>query len=547
MMPSPVIVPLQAPRGDALMKPAIEDPEIIAGYLTDASRLVGHAEGLFRPENEVQVAAILRAASERNIPVTVVARQTSTTASSVPFGGWILSMEKLDRLIEIDRGGLRARAEGGILLGAFQKEISDAHLLYPPDPTSRHECTLGGSVACNASGARTFKYGATRKWIEGLSVVLANGSVLRLGRGEYISEASSTHFHLQTPEGEQRSLQPPAYQEPGVKHAAGFASTSPFDLIDLFIGSEGTLGVITEVQVRLLPAPHAVFSIFATFPSESQALAFVVEARKSAATGGPITPRCLEFFDRHAVDILRKHHPELGFPEEAEVALFSEQEVGEADGDPLLEAWFDALTEGGALVEAEGGVLMAETDAQMAAFLRARHTVPAVVNERAAAHGMPKVGTDLAVPDSAFADLMALYHQASDAPASLLDADARGALLDTLDTAPTTGDLNTRWAQADFPERLDTVTFGHIGDNHVHVNFLPQSRQGLALAKAVYHQLSLKAIEMGGTPSAEHGIGKIKREALAALFGPQGIDTMRAIKKALDPQGILGRGNLFER
>lgn len=555
----------------------LTDPDIIAGYLQDASRLVGHAERLYRPSSEAEVAALLRQLSAEQVPVTVVARQTSTTGSSVPQGGAILSMEKLQRLLWLDPSRARACAQGGILLGDFQRALEAEGWLYPPDPTSRNESTLGASVACNASGARTFKYGPTRPYVERLRIVLADGLGLEVRRGQHHADLSGTILLL-TPDGEPRRLPCPRYAMPAVKHAAGYHAGEHLDLIDLFIGSEGTLGVITEVEVRLLPLPAKVVSILACWPDEKTAFTFVRRARSERQAGG-LDPRCLEWFDAHALELLRQRYPSLGLPQEAGAAVFFEQEctdTGEAD---VLEQWYTLLSETGALVEAEQGVMVADNDARQQLLYELRHAVPAGVNEKAAHNRMPKLGTDLAVPDEALEQMMQAYADSiADVPSALglermlrlmgqleqlslppLDSEVgRRAALDLLSArcSPplTPAELEEEpvqvarrlWTQLNLPFTFESATFGHIGNNHVHVNLLPTSPAGLTVARALYDVLTERAIRLGGTVSGEHGIGKNKRGALQALLGADAVEQMRRLKRVLDPQGLLGRGNLFE-
>ncbi|MCP4038325.1 MAG: FAD-binding oxidoreductase, partial [bacterium] len=174
------------PGGDAC---GCTDPDVIEGYLSDASGRKGAAEALFRPVDEAGVASVLRRAHREGAYVTVAAGQTSTTASSVPRGGWIVSTEKFQRMGAVDVQAQSARCEAGVILGAWQDDLLERGFLYPPDPTSRYECTVGGSVACNASGPRSHRFGATRRWVRGLRVVLACGEVLALRRGEHVASS----------------------------------------------------------------------------------------------------------------------------------------------------------------------------------------------------------------------------------------------------------------------------------------------------------------------------------------------------------------------
>ncbi|MEQ1506974.1 MAG: FAD-binding oxidoreductase [Myxococcota bacterium] len=461
----------------------VTDPTVIAGYLTDASNVHGEAVGLVRPRTAAEVAAVLAHCQQDGIPVTPTAGRTSTTAGAVPRGGWLLALEGFSRILRI--GHDEAEAEAGAFLGAFQAEIEATGRFYPPDPTSKNDCTLGASIACNASGARTFRYGATRGWVEALEVVLPTGAILEVQRGDPI---------------------PPdwpaiAWDEPRVKTAAGYAP--PRSLIDLFIGTEGTLGVITRATVRLTDLPRDVIGLVALFPDRQAAVRFVVAARSAARADprGALSPRCLEYFDRACVGLARER---LGWiPEAAGAALFCEQEVEACGADAHLEAWLTALSAAGAFAD---DTILATDAPGRERLLALRHAIPAGINEQVVRNGMPKVGTDLAVPDAG------------------LDA-----MMDAYEAAP-----------------LDHVLFGHIGDNHLHLNLLPKTAAELDAAHAAYDGLARLALSLGGTVSAEHGIGKLKRKHLAWMVGDRVLDQFRALKRYLDPAGILARGNVFE-
>lgn len=460
------------------MLPPITDPAVLEGYLGDASNTRGHAEALYRPRTAEEVAEVLAAAQARAVPVTVTARRTSTTGASVPDGGWLLSMERLDAVLDLEH------AQGGVLLGEYQAQVERQGRLFPPDPTSRQECSLGAAIACNASGARSFKYGPTRPWVQAVQVVLPTGEILHADRATPIPAAWPV----------------PRWAEPGVKTAAGYYPAD--NLLDLMIGQEGTLGVITSARLRLAPLPAGVLSLIAFFPDLASTLSFVDRARDGAARRGQpgrpgaLSPCAIEYYDHHALDLVRARVPDL--PGDAHAALFIEVEH---EGEAPLEPWWEALVEGQALVDA---TIVAEDEAGRARLHAVRHAVPAGVNEQVVRNGMPKVGTDFAVPDAALAEIMAAY--------------------DAVD--------------------MDKVCFGHIGDNHLHLNLLPTTAAELARAREIYRELALHAVALGGTVSAEHGIGKLKRALLAEMVGPQVLSGFRALKQAVDPAWILGRGNV---
>ena len=458
----------------------ITDPDIIAGYLSDASNTHGHAEALVRPTCAVEVAEVLTHCQARAIPVTVTARRTSTTGAPVPAGGWLLSTELLTAPGGVDEVG------AGELLGEVQARADAVGLHFPPDPTSRHECSVGAAIACNASGARSFRYGPTRRWISEVEVVLPTGDVLIADRTTPIPDHWPRPFWI----------------EPQVKTAAGYYPAD--NLLDLLIGQEGTLGVITRARLRLIPRSPDSLLLLAFFPDIHSTLAFVAVARAGAqrpnrpqAEPGALDPSAIEFYDDHCLDLVRQRG--IDVPATAVAALSIEIEH---DGEPPLERWWEALEAAGALVD---DTVVADDERGRRRLFEIRHSIPAGINERVVQNGMPKVGTDFAVPDVHLAEMMARY--------------------------------------AAVP--LEQVCFGHIGDSHLHLNLLPRDAAELAEARRWYRELALHAVALGGTVSAEHGIGKLKRELLAGMVGPQVLHRFQALKAVVDPAWILGRGTLL--
>ncbi|HMC62692.1 MAG TPA: FAD-binding oxidoreductase [Candidatus Solibacter sp.] len=297
-------------------------PEPVDQYLEDASGLRGHAERVIVPATESEVIAALREATAARIPVTIAGAGTGVTGARVPFGGWVLSLEKFTHL-EIHPG--RAIAGAGVLLRDLHAAALRSGQFYPPDPTETGSA-IGGNIATNASGARSFRYGATRRWVERLRVVLADGSVRDAARGAAID------------------FDPGTVPLPHVtKNTAGYLLRPGMDWVDLFIGSEGTLGVITQATLRLLPAPAAVLAGVVFFPADDSAID-AVEAWRAASS-----PRMLEYIDRPSLNLLRARFPEI--PAEAGAAILFDQDLT-AEDDPEVDHWLDRIQSAGALVEA---------------------------------------------------------------------------------------------------------------------------------------------------------------------------------------------------
>lgn len=468
----------------------------------------GHATRLFIPETAGEIATILREANESKTPVTVSGARTGTVGGAIPFGGIVVSLEKFTR-ISIDKGAKTATVGSGMILADLQKAVDAEGLFYPPDPTE-WSCQIGGTVATNASGARSFKYGATREYVRRIEVVLASGEVVDIVRGESMADADGS-ITLKTP-GSEYVAKPLTYDRPDVrKNVSGYFNDAPLDAMDLFIGSEGTLGVITEVELDLLAKPEGFFSGIVFFADEADLMAFVDEAReqsletKANPVADSIGASLIEYFDDRALSFISEKFPET--PDGMAGAIFFEQETTAENEDALFEQWNDLLENHGADLECSWFTTNDQDREKMRAF---RHALPVTVNERITRHGQRKVGTDMAVPDENFASFLRYYKETLDASG------------------------------------LDYVIFGHIGDCHLHANLLPKNADEAEKARHIYGRCVAQAIMLGGTVSAEHGIGKLKRKYLAAMMGERYLNEMAELKKAFDPNGILSRGNMFD-
>ena len=459
----------------AIFPPA--DPGTIAPqYLEDASGFRGYAERVLVPGDEAGVVGALREASTAGVALTIAGAGTGVTGARVPQGGWVLSLEKLRRL-EMGRG--QATAGAGVILRDLHAAAQATGQFYPPDPTET-SASIGGTIATNASGARSFRYGATRRWIERLRVALADGRVLDVGRGDAID------------------FDPGAIPLPAVtKNTAGYQLHPGMDWIDLFTGSEGTLGVVTEARLGLLPAPAGVLAGVVFFPDDESAVD-AVEAWRRAAS-----PRMLEYFDAPSLALLGRGFPEI--PQAARAALLFEQELAAKNDSAEVERWL-------ARIEAAGGLdesWLAESAADRERFRRFRHALPELVNDTVRRNGTLKMGTDHAVPLARSREMLTYYR---------------------------------RRLEEEFPGRY--VIFGHIGDAHLHANILPRAQEA-ERATALLGEFARQAVALGGTVSAEHGLGKRKAHLLELQYGPEQLAALRAVKRRMDPQNILGRGTLF--
>lgn len=471
------------------------NPDEIQSFLSDASFIRdGHADRVVLPESVAEVAEILAAANRDRVPVTVSGAGTGTVGGRVAFGGIVLATDRLNRIKNIvhEDGGGYAVVEAGVILSDLQHAVDQEGLLYPPDPTERG-CFIGGTVATNASGARTFKYGPTRSYIRRLKVVLASGEIVDLRRGEVRAD---TEGRVRI--GSAIDVQLPSYRMPATrKNASGYFVAPGMDAVDLFIGSEGTLGVICEVETTLLPKPEGLLSGVVFFAGEADVLALVTETRAQADA------RALEFFDQESLIFLRQKYPEI--PAGAISAIFFEQETSPETEEVVLNQWMTLLDQHHAFADS----WFATNEQDQAKLREFRHQLPVLMNEWFARYQQRKVSTDMSVPDEAFPGLFRLYKE----------------------TLRSSG--------------LRYTIFGHIGDNHVHVNILPRDEPEGARARELYVQFLKYAASVGGTLSAEHGVGKLKREYLRLFYNDDQLREMAALKRAFDPNGILGRGNIF--
>ena len=449
------------------------DQSVRRAYAADASGLVLVPDGVARPTSAEEVAALLAESTSSGTPVTAAGGQTSTTAASISDRGVLLSLRAMQRVIDIDPIARTARVEPGVLVGELKRACAAHDLLFAPDPTSEEECTVGGAVACNASGARSFRYGATRPHVRALRVALADGSIVDVRR---------------------TALE---------KNTVGYALAH--DPVDWFVGSEGTLGVIVEAEVALLPLPEQVVGLAIPFATELGALQFVVAARERTT----VHPRCLEFFDALALAIARQAEASTEWAVAASAFVYVE-EVPPTGTDPALDEWLALAEAHGAIID-DVRVYGGETALREAR--RVRHAIPAHMNERGArrrAHGGRKVSTDWAVP----------YQH-------LAQAIGRARIL------------------ADEAGIEQAVIYGHAGNGHPHQNFIADDTDALARIERVVEATLREVIGLGGTVAAEHGIGKIKRKWLPLQMSPLQVRTMQAVKHELDPAGILAPGNVL--
>lgn len=411
--------------------------------------------------NAEEVSAVLRIAREHGAPVVARGSGTGLSGGSVPPpGGLVLCLLEMNRILEVDTRNLTMLCEAGVITQAIYEAARREGLFYPPDPGSMKVSTIGGNVAENSGGLRGLKYGVTRDYVLGLEVVLPDGAVCWLGNK-------------------------------CVKDVAGYS------LKDLFIGSEGTLGIITKVLLRLLPQPAARQTLLATFASMEAAAETV-----SAIIAAPIIPCTLEFLDRTTLRCVEEF-THVGLPTDAAALLLME-----TDGHPAA---------------------VAEEAAKMEQLAR-DHGALSLRRARDAAEA-----TQLATARrSAFSALARVR------PTTILE--------DVTVPRSELGRMIRSIEAIALKHRLQVATFGHFGDGNLHPTFLTDERDADEMHRVhqALDEIFARCIQLGGTITGEHGIGLAKKSALRAQLGDASYALLRQIKQTLDPAGLLNPGKIFD-
>ncbi len=566
-------------------------PEDIRPWMEDESKKRGRADRIYFPETEDDVRRILRGTQG---PITMQGGLTGVTAGAVPDGGIVINLSHMTGILKEPQPQSafpRITVRPGIRLLSLREHLQRQGLFFAPDPTET-TATLGGMVSCNSSGARSFHYGATRDHVRGLRMVLADGDSICLQRGESMADGNA--FRLVTGRGRVIEGTLPDLRMPQVrKHTAGYYIRPDMDLLDLFIGSEGTLGVITEICLDLLPLPAHLAGAVVFFAEESEALRFTRLLRETApepaagggstghtagdesagqtaggggtghtagdgvagqaagdgstghtagdgaagqAAGGggtghtagdgaadtrlselPLPPLAIEFFGKDTLSMLRA-------AQSAGAALTDLPRIPEgcaiytefaSNSRAELQHLFRCLAE---RIRLAGGdpyrSWAAFRGPDMDRLKEFRHAAPVCVNEkiseiRKTCPGITKLGTDMSVPDSCLEEIFAMYRRDL----------GRGGFL--------------------------TSVFGHIGNDHLHCNIIPRSEEEYALGKALYARWAEEVVRMGGSVSAEHGVGKLKIWLLQKLYSEKELRAMTELKRLFDPQMRLDPGNIF--
>jgi FAD/FMN-containing dehydrogenase len=473
--PAPASVASAVARIRTVLGPAgcLESPADIEPYLVDFRGLYRGATPLVAcPASTADVAALLAICHELGVPVVPHGGNTSYCGGATPHESGheiMLSLRRMNRVREVDADNFSITVDAGCLLAEVQAAAETADRLFPLALGSAGSCQIGGNLATNAGGLNAVRYGVARDLVLGLEVVLADGRV--------IDGLSSLR-----------------------------KDNTGYDLRDLFIGAEGTLGVITAASLKLFPRPRTIETVFVAVPDIGAAVQLL--ARMRAATGDAVTS--FEFLPRIAVELTARHTPGVSDPLDRPYEAYALCEVSTARDDPalrgLLEDTLEQAMDDGVALDA----VLAETLAQRAALWKLRESVPEAQRAEGAS-----IKHDISVPVAALPRFMA------EATAAVLALVPAGRM----------------------------VAYGHVGDGNLHFNVsVPlgeDDAEFLAHAPAIHEFVYDIVQRYRGSISAEHGIGRLKRDALARYKGHVELDVMRALKRALDPKGILNPGKVL--
>lgn len=412
-------------------------------------------------QNTAQVSELLRWANHHRVPIVARGSGTGLSGGSVPVpNSIVLCLAKMNRILEVDAANLTLLAEAGATTQAIAEAAGQAGLFYPPDPGSMKISTIGGNVAENSGGLRGLKYGVTRQYVMGLEVVLPDGEVMWTGNK-------------------------------CVKDVAGYS------LRDLFIGSEGTLGVITQVLLKLLPKPQARKTMLATFARMEDAAAAV-----SAIIAAPIIPCTLEFLDRTTIHCV-EDYAQIGLPLDCEALLLIE-----TDGHPAAVAEEAAAMERICREQGAREVRVARDAGEADRLAAARRTAFSAL----ARVGPTTILEDATVPRSELARMIRFVQQVAQ------------------------------------KYQLRIGTFGHMGDGNLHPTCLTDERNAEEMHRVeeAFKEIFAEAIRLGGTITGEHGVGLAKKHILPQQTGGAQMRVMRELRRVLDPNGILNPGKLWD-
>ncbi|MEZ5012783.1 MAG: FAD-linked oxidase C-terminal domain-containing protein [Chitinophagales bacterium] len=442
------------------------DPEVLVTHASDHTEdLVYLPAIVVKPKTTEEVSAILQFANRHRIPVTPQGARTGLSGGALPVhGGIAMSMERFNKILHIDEKNFQVTVEPGVITEELQNAVKGKGLFYPPDPASKGSCFIGGNIAENSGGPKAVKYGVVKDYVLNLEVVLPDGNVIWTGANV-------------------------------LKNSTGY------NLTQLFVGSEGTLGVVTKIVLRLIPHPKLEKLMLLPFPDPQKAIAAV-----NAVFLAGITPSAMEFMEKDAIQYVLKHNPDLHFPLEEGISAWLLVEV-DGNEDALLMQQCEQIADAMEPYDC-GDILFAESAAEKESLWKVRRKIGEAVKQ----HSVYKE-EDTVVPRACLPQLLAGVKQ-----------------------------IGKKYG-------FESVCYGHAGDGNLHVNILKGSLSDAAWKDTLQHaieEIFSLVISLGGTLSGEHGIGWVQKPYMHLVFNEIQLGIFRRIKALFDPNGILNPGKIID-
>ena len=490
------------------------DRELYSKYFRDESKLeTSKIDYLFLPNNRDELVESIKYCYEKGLEITISGGKTGVTAGSVPLnGGAVISVHNLNKIDNFDSAHKTIAVECGVTLNALNQLLSEKSegLIFPVDPTESW-ASIGGLVANNASGSRSYLYGSMRDWVRSIEVILPNGEVVNIRRGESFVRNNKVEIKGNS---SQFLIDVLSINKPDAKNSIGYVYSEGSDLIDLFIGSEGTLGVVTSITLGLVSAPSYQVLIVQFLNSDQQVIEFVNRLKSQSE----YTIQALEYADECSLRIVKNSAIALdnkliqNLNESHKGCVYLEYVGTEEDFADFYQFLEDVCED----IKVDiNHSFVGMDDSEIRDIKAFRHAIPETVNSIIAKRaqefpGLHKLSTDMSLPFDQLGWSLDYYREF----------------------------LNNN--------NFEFVMFGHIGQAHLHINLMPRDLSELSKAKQLYLEMAREVVAKGGAVSAEHGIGRIKKAFLEVQYKKEEIDQMKKIKLTLDPKNLLNKGVLFD-
>ena len=473
-------------------------------YERDWSNIEGYAEGLARPKNKEECSILLYLFSKIMIPITISAGKTNLTGSATPKGGLVINTELMvSPKIEVDINKKIAKVPIGEILENVRDEVlhqSNNKLYYPVDPTSRKDARIGGTISCNASGFIPGEKGATRFWVESLSIVLLNGRLIKAKRGQYISKNGI--FIIDNNE-----IPLPFYNRPNIKNASGpyTADSSQIDFIDLIVGSEGIFGMIVDCQLRLDELSKNHIDLFIPLISEDVAIDFYYYIQNIVNTSN-VELKALEYFGYNSQNYMS--NKSYLFDNDSDVGIYMQIPIFDKKVEDVVEFWMNLLNKSQCYIDLDK-VLILNQGNNWDKFFEARHSIPVNALEKTIDLDAVSMITDTIVPPKNFKEFLKYTHN----------------LIKSHD--------------------IEYLLFGHLGDCHLHFHLI-HGKKDQKKAEEIYQKIVKKSSQLEGVYSAEHGTGRRKRNDFIECYGLEAVNQIKLCKQAFDSNMLLNHGNIIK-